>query len=81
MEPTIGQRIMTKLAEEIERRLEENSKDLTAAELEFIRKFLGDNSVTLASVQRGEFGKTAQEALETFGPLPDVVEDIPLRVQ
>lgn len=39
---------------------------LSAAELNVIRQLLSDNAVTLASVQRGDFGSFAKEVADEF---------------
>lgn len=39
---------------------------LTAAELNVIRQLLSDNAVTLASVQRGDFGEYAKGVADEF---------------
>lgn len=41
-------------------------RPLVPSELETVRKLLSDNSVTLASVQRGDFGKAAQKIVEAY---------------
>lgn len=45
------------------------SSDLTPAFMEFTRKLLQDNAVTLASVKRGDFGEVYKRAAEEF-PFP-----------
>lgn len=65
-----GKDLMALFANELQRRLIENAKDMTSSELEVVRKLLGDNSVTLASIKRGDFGSIAKKAAEDF-PFPD----------
>lgn len=61
-----GGQLMYLFVGELIRRLREKPGELVASELEVIRKLLGDNSVTLAHVKRGDFGKFAQEVAEEF---------------
>lgn len=44
----------------------DNDDKRTPSLMEVGRKLLSDNSVTIASVRRGDFGKVAQEAAEQF---------------
>lgn len=53
----------------------EDRVDLTAAEGELVRKVLSDNSITFASVRRGDFGDFARKAAEEF-PFPDEGEHL-----
>lgn len=46
--------------------LADKDRPLAASEMEVIRKLLADNSVTLASVRRGNFGETAKRVAEEF---------------
>jgi hypothetical protein len=65
-----GRDLMELFVAELKRRLTgDNAQSLSASELEVVRKLLGDNSVTLASIRRGEFGETAQRVAEEF-PFP-----------
>lgn len=64
-----GRDLMELFVAELKRRLTENAKDLSASELEVVRKLLGDNAVTLASIRRGDFGDTAKRVAEEF-PFP-----------
>lgn len=61
-------RMLRGLVKELLRRLEnqEVAAMMTAAEMELIRKLLSDNSVTLASIRHGDFGKIAQSVSEDF---------------
>ena len=65
-----GSRIMELFVAEIIRRLEEDPAELKAADFEMIRKLLSDNSITLASIKRGDFGEMAQRVAEEY-PFPD----------
>lgn len=64
--PSAGQTMMALFVKEMIRRLEEEAKDMKPADFEVIRKLLADNSVTIASVQRGDFGEMAQKVAEEF---------------
>lgn len=70
-EPDDGKALMVGLVRELRRRIEtpEIAKDMSAAEFELIRKLLSDNSISLASIRRGDFGQVAQKAAEEF-PFP-----------
>lgn len=69
-EETQDSRMMRLFLQELERRLSpENAKDLTAAELAVIQRLFSDNSITMASVKRGEFGETAQKVANEY-PFP-----------
>jgi hypothetical protein len=61
-----GKRIMALFIKELEHRLTEKASELKAADFEMIRKLMADNSITLASVQRGDFGETARQVAESF---------------
>lgn len=65
----LGQELMTLFATELKRRLVDNAAEMTSAELEVVRKLLGDNSITLASIRRGDFGTFAKSVAEQF-PFP-----------
>lgn len=57
------------LAEKLAYYLLKDMKDdsrRTSSLLECVRKLLSDNSVTLASVRRGQFGALVQEVAEEF---------------
>jgi hypothetical protein len=71
MDTNDGHTMMSLLCKELIRRLREESKDMKAADFEMVRKLLADNSVTIASVQRGDFGDTARRVAEEFFPLPE----------
>jgi hypothetical protein len=68
-ETDAGRRIMKLLVDEVEKRLREHPDEFKAADFEFVRKLLADNSITLASVKRGDFGEMAQKVAEEF-PFP-----------
>lgn len=61
-----GKELMKLLIVELIRRLTEGGRDMVASELEVVRKLLGDNAVTLAHVQRGDYGAFAKEVSEEF---------------
>jgi len=63
---TDGQEIMRLFVDEIKRRLKEDARDMKAADFEMVRKLLADNSVTMASVQRGDYGSFAKGVAEQF---------------
>lgn len=65
-EQTDAQEIMALFIGELKRRLRDEPKDLKAADFEMIRKLLADNSVTMASVTRGDFGELAAKVAEDF---------------
>ncbi len=65
-----GNTLMALFVNEMIRRMTEEAKDLKAADFEVVRKLLADNSITLASVQRGDFGELAQQVAEQF-PFPE----------
>lgn len=65
-----GQTLMSLFVQELIRRMEEDVKDLKAADLEVVRKFISDQSITLASVQRGDFGELARQVAEEM-PFPE----------
>lgn len=50
-------------------------RPMSASEMEVVRKLLSDNSVTLASVQRGDFGEAARKLVEENLPFPGSAED------
>lgn len=70
----LGRELMELFALELKRRMKENAASMTASELEVVRKLLGDNSVTLAAIRRGDFGKVAKAAAEDF-PFPSAMDD------
>lgn len=61
-----GQEIMRLFIDEIKRRLKEDAKEMKAADFEMVRKLLADNAVTMASVQRGDYGSFAQGVAEQY---------------
>lgn len=63
---TDGQEIMSLFIKEIKRRLKEDAKEMKAADFEMVRKLLADNAVTMASVQRGDYGKFVKGVAEQF---------------
>jgi hypothetical protein len=67
-----GKRLLKGLVKELVRRLEDPAQaaKLSASEGELIRKLCADNSVSLASIRRGDFGDTARRAAEEF-PFPE----------
>lgn len=52
---------------------------LVPSEMETIRKLLADNSVTLASVQRGDFGAAAKAIVQEAFPFPGDPEETGVR--
>lgn len=65
-----GKDIMALFVFELQRRLIQRAAEMTSSELEVVRKLLGDNSVTLASIRRGDFGDIAKKVAEDF-PFPE----------
>lgn len=67
-----GTRLMQAFVKELLRRMEdpEIAGSMSAAELTLINTVCRDNSVTLVSIRRGDFGNTAQRVAEEF-PFPD----------
>jgi len=63
-EKQIEKRLLDKLSKELERRLDTAPGDMSAAELELIRKLSGDAGITLASIRAGDWGETARKAAE-----------------
>lgn len=47
-------------------RASEGGDAIPSATLAVISKFLSDNSITLASIRKGDFGEVAQKAAEEF---------------
>jgi len=86
LDDDVEKRIMAGLVKEIERRVSEDGPSMTAAEMEFVRKFLNDQAVTLASVKAGKFGdrlqKLSTEAEGSHTVNSDFVGDdnLPVRV-
>lgn len=66
VDQTDGQELMDLLVKEIRRRLRDEPQEMKAADFEMVRKLLQDNSITLASVRRGEMGEFAQRVAESF---------------
>jgi hypothetical protein len=75
MPQTDGQEIMRLFINEITRRLREDAKEMKAADFEMVRKLLADNSVTIASVARGDYGSFAKGVAESFPFAGDEGED------
>ena len=67
-----GASLLKGLVKELLRRLETPSvaQDMTAAELNLIRQLCADNSVSFASIKRGDFGEVARSVAEDF-PFPE----------
>lgn len=61
-----GVMLMDLLIKRIIANLQNEERPLPAAEQEVIRKLLGDSSITLSSVQRGDFGEYAKAVAEEF---------------
>lgn len=68
----IARELMQLFAKELKRRLVDGAKDMSPSELEVVRKVLSDNSVTLASIKRGDFGAVAKKAADDF-PFPETL--------
>lgn len=67
-----GASLLKGLVKELLRRLgdPEVAKAMTAAEMNLIRQLCADNSVSFASIKRGDFGAVAREVAESF-PFPE----------
>lgn len=67
-----GTRLLQGMVNELLRRLEcpETAAAMSASEMELIRKLCESNSISLASIQRGDFGVLAQQVAEDY-PFPD----------
>ncbi|WP_420381685.1 hypothetical protein [Novosphingobium sp.] len=67
-----GARLLKGLVLELLRRLEDPAiaSEMSASEMELIRKLCSDNTVTLASIRKGDFGKLAQSVEEEY-PFPE----------
>lgn len=65
-DPDDGRAIMAMFTKELRRRLKEKPEDITAAEMTVILRLLADNSISLASIKRGDFGGTAMRVAEAF---------------
>lgn len=62
----LGDVLLLSFVKELVRRVSEEPAALVAAEMNVIRQVLSDNSITIASVKRGDFGKVAQRVAENF---------------
>lgn len=67
-----GAALLKGLVVELLRRLEDPgiAKDMTAAEMNLIRQLCADNSVSFASIKRGDFGAVAQKVAMDY-PFPE----------
>jgi hypothetical protein len=67
-----GKRLLKGLVDQLLHRLETPAiaAEMSASEMELIRKLCSDNSVSLASIKAGDFGETAQRVAEEF-PFPE----------
>lgn len=72
---TDAQEIMRLFLDEIKRRLKDDAKEMKAADFEMVRKLMADNSVTMASVQRGDYGSFAKGVAEQYPFEGDEGED------
>jgi hypothetical protein len=63
-----GSKLLKLLVAELLRRLEdpEIAAEMSASEFEMIRKLCADNSVSFASIKRGDFGEVAKKAAEEY---------------
>lgn len=66
-----GHDLLTLMVAELKRRLQTPSvvQVMPASEFEMIRKLLSDNTVTLASIRKGDFGEVARSVAEEY-PFP-----------
>jgi hypothetical protein len=67
-----GNDLLVLMVAELKRRLQTPSvvQTMSAGEMEMIRKLLADNTVTLASIRRGDFGETVKGIEEAY-PFPE----------
>ncbi len=65
-DPDDARAIMGMFVKELRRRLKVAPEDISAAEMTVILRLLSDNSVSLQSVRRGDFGETARRTAEQF---------------
>lgn len=67
-----GAMLLKGLVKELLRRLGDPqiAKDMTAAEMNLVRQLCADNSVSFASIKRGDFGEVARSVAEDF-PFPE----------
>ena len=67
-----GKDLYTAFIKELLRRVTtlDVAAELSAAELELIRKVASDNSINLASIRKGDFGETCKRVAEDF-PFPE----------
>lgn len=73
---TTEQRLMEKFLQKVEEKIDNTpSEELQPAFLEFMRKLFADNSVTMASVQRGDYGQFAKDVADEFPTFEDHEED------
>lgn len=67
-----GQELMELFVAELRRRLTpENAPAMTAAELAVVLKLMSDNSITLSSVRKGDFGEFAQKVADEQFPFDE----------
>ena len=64
-----GRTIMALLVKEVIARFKNHPEIMKAADFEFVRKLSSDNSITFASVKRGDFGSVAAQVADEF-PFP-----------
>lgn len=67
-----GASLLKGLVKELLRRLADPTiaSGMTAAEMNLIRQLCADNSVSFASIKRGDFGEVARSVAEDF-PFPE----------
>lgn len=67
-----GHDLLVLMVAELKRRLQTPSvvQQMPSSEFEMIRKLLADNTVTLASIRRGDFGEVAKNVAEEY-PFPE----------
>lgn len=74
----LGHQLMRKMADAMLVKLETYKGEIDAASLNAIRLFLSDQSITLASIKRGDLGHVAKTVVEEF---PFDENDEPLSIQ
>lgn len=58
--------MLKRLVNRLLARLADPTYDMPVSEMELIRKLCSDNSISFASIRRGDFGTVAQEVAEEF---------------
>jgi len=70
--------LLKKLVGKLLAHLDDPEYDMPVAEMALITKLSQDNSITFASIKRGDFGQAAQRVAEEF-PFDDEGRVVPIR--